>query len=437
MRYHFPSDLADIVTKRWNTAVVGDRYTPPTLPPYEHLKLLLETAYLSSMEKDESRQLRFALCYTPNTNVVTRSLVEGEVEAWPFTSDRPLNVQEIRRLATVAGVDRAAIWIRPNPNPRQPLSIHGLLNLGSTWEDLRNGFTYDYGSQPQALLIRAEAPGQLKVYQGVFQIASLRSGTLEKVQLVTAMDLLGTSSLFQEGHAFLQRKITPPKHEDISDWYGFEYDAYVNAVLAIVNNVRLHEHGGAVIFARRKSRLIKDGFVKIKYSLKPLNKYLSDNFIDFMNLRHKLGDKLWLSERKKKDAPTKAEIRSVTYLMEGAQHTFIETCKFIGDLSGTDGAIVLRTDLTLEGFGAEIISGKASSAVVYKAEGPDLDQVTELDSRQFGMRHRSAMGLCSAVPDVSVFVVSQDGGVSLVWNDIGKTFFRQGIRTTNTLMPGG
>jgi len=58
----------------------------------------------------------------------------------------------------------------------------------------------------------------------------------------------------------------------------------------------------------------------------------------------------------------------------------------------------------------------------------------ELDSEQFGMRHRSAIKLCSQCDEIIVFVVSQDGGISLVWNKERKVYLKSDIKTTNLNM---
>jgi hypothetical protein len=58
----------------------------------------------------------------------------------------------------------------------------------------------------------------------------------------------------------------------------------------------------------------------------------------------------------------------------------------------------------------------------------------ELDSEQKGMRHRSAIRLCATEPRVAIFVASQDGGISLVWNKDGDVCFKSGITTTNVNM---
>lgn len=98
------------------------------------------------------------------------------------------------------------------------------------------------------------------------------------------------------------------------------------------------------------------------------------------------------------------------------------------------GAIALRTDLSIDGFGTEILLDKARCTKVYKVSDPASKVREKLDSEQFGMRHRSAMRLCSVARDLAIFVISQDGGVSLVWNDNGDMCFKSGLKTTNINM---
>jgi len=432
MRYEFPLNLAKQVRRKWTTTI-GGQYTPPPLPGDRHLQTVLEVAYLAGLETDEARHLKFTLCCTPTVDSVRRQYQDNLVEVWPLDPDRTFNVEEVKRLATVTSLDNSAIWVRFSDNPEQPLAIHGLLNLGTSWENARNAFTYHYKALPDALLVRVQAPGRLMVYQGQYLIASLQSGKLQSSEIVP-IGLLGVYPLFTEGHGLLRAEIPEPKKEEPREWYEFEWLAYVNTVLAIVNSVHLRGHGGAVIFASKNCKFIEEEFVKIKYGFPTVTRHLKKHFTDFMTLRHQFGDMLWLTETKDKNARTEAEMRLTDYSLQEAQRRLAETCKFIGDLSGTDGAIALRTDLSIDGFGTEILLDKARRAKVYKVSDPASKVREKLDSEQFGMRHRSAMRLCSVVRDLAIFVISQDGGVSLVWNDNGDTCFKSGLKTTNINM---
>jgi DNA integrity scanning protein DisA with diadenylate cyclase activity len=120
--------------------------------------------------------------------------------------------------------------------------------------------------------------------------------------------------------------------------------------------------------------------------------------------------------------------------LRSSSQRLAEASNFVANLSGTDGAIVMRTDLSLVGFGAEIMLEAIAARPVYEVWEAGLRAGRALETEQFGMRHRSAMRLCAASKDVSVFVVSQDGAVSLVFSKENKVYIRRNITTVNANM---
>lgn len=431
----FPVDLATVVTEQWDY-LVGGQYTPPPLPNLAALKTLFEVAYLAGMETDEARPLRFMLCCTSAGEDVKREDGASPVESWELSPSRAFNVQEMRRLAAVADFDSSAIWIQFTDGEPQQLSIRGLLNLGRSWAVARNAFAYHYDPLPHALIMRANAPGRIVVYQGGYRMAALSGGKLEAGRMrMSALDLLGAHPLFEEGQKSLRSVVKPPDHEPPREWHGFEWLAYVNCILAIVNGIQAAGHGGALILNGQSSNLAGSGFVRIKYRWERGSANLRDRFVEFMNARHRHGDMIWLADWNKDIAPSEQEIKLASFPLEELQLNVARSCAFVGGLAGTDGAIVLKTDLTVEGFGTEIVLDKVKPAKAYEVDNPlEREGWRELDTEQMGMRHRSAIRLCGAEPHLAVFVVSQDGGVSLIWNKDGDVCFQSGITTTNMNM---
>ena len=92
---------------------------------------------------------------------------------------------------------------------------------------------------------------------------------------------------------------------------------------------------------------------------------------------------------------------------------------FVASLSGVDGATVLDDTLTVLGFGWEI-----------KAKADPTDTILEFDSSEssgeertldgVGMRHRSAAYLCQNVPNLVAYVISQDGDISVIFQNDGR-----------------
>ena len=434
MPYHFPADLARQVEETWS-ATAQDGYRPPALPRRPQLRQLLEVAYLAGMETDEARYLSFMLCCTPEVERVRRPLDNSDADAWVFTRDRAFNIQEVRRLSTVADLDTAAIWVRCADDPDRPPLIHGLLNLGSSWARARYAFAYHFLPLPDALLIRVPAPGRVLVYQGQMLLASLQSGMLQSGQTLSPFELLGAYPLFMDGYQLLRAQIPALRDQPAPDWRQSEWMVYVNTVLAIVNSVRLRAHGGALIVAGASCEL--EGFLRIKYKLQSASVPLKQRFVDLVTLREQYGTVLGQSGGT--DAGRSAEdglrdLKLMSFELEEAQQRLADTCRFVANFSGTDGAIVMRTDLSVEGFGTEIRLNKIRPSKVYKVEDPWQRQREEYRSESFGMRHRSALRLSSAVAELVVFVVSQDGEVTLIWNDEGQVCFKQGLKTTDLNM---
>jgi len=432
LTHSFPADFAGHLREVWDQ-LIGGQYTPPPRPSDLQLRCLLETTYFAGMETDEARRLQFTVCATPEASDV---LPQGEaepVELWPFTTDRELSVQEIRRLAAATHLDSSAIWVRFPTNEREPLAIHGLVNFGSSWAYARKGYQYGYDQIPHTLLLRAEGPGTLVAYQGQYRVAALVGGVMIKAQNPSIFDLLGAYPLLEEAHDLLRDGVVPPEYESAREWHQFEWIALVNAILAIVNTIELNGHGGALILSSQSCDL--NQLLRIKYKLSEGANDLRQRFVHFLNLRHKHGDMVWPAQFKggAPEVPAEALLLTRAELLE-SERRLAETYTFVANFSGTDGAIVIGTDLRIKGFGTEIILDKAKRSKVYEVRDPLGKTKEEGDSESFGMRHRSAMRLCGASTGLAVFVVSQDGGVSLVWNDKGDTCYRSGIQTTNANM---
>jgi hypothetical protein len=441
-RYAFPGDLADDVAARWNTRVLGVFKRPP-LPAAAQLRHLLEAAYLASQETDEARPIRFTLVCTPVVEAVRRFQQDDVVQAWNFETPRALDVQELKRLAVTTDIDGAALWVQFSDAPASPLMIRGLLNLGQSWAHARDGFAFYYEALPDALTVRVDGPGALAVYQGQYALTALAGGRLRESRF-SETSLHGLHLLLEEGHTHFESLVAGPRHAPARLAREFEWTAYVNVLLATINAIRRNGHGGAVVLAGRQSRVLapETRLIRMKYRLAHPVEHLADHYVQLVNRRSALADLQWQLEEDDQAAsqvleplvPPLNDLRLAYAEVRDANQALAEACAFVGHMAGADGAIVLRTDLAVLGFGAEIVLEQAAPVPVYEVQGLSLSRAELLDSEQFGMRHRSAMRLCAATPDAAVFVVSQDGGVSLVFHHQGQVYFRRNINTTNAGM---
>lgn len=121
--------------------------------------------------------------------------------------------------------------------------------------------------------------------------------------------------------------------------------------------------------------------------------------------------------------------------MRDAHAELVEATRFVAQLSGCDGAIVISDDLQLVGFGAEIRAELRGGVPVVEVVREMSRQYKTLDIEQFGLRHRSAVKLVSQEPEHQVLVISQDGPISAVWYDEGQVLVRKNINLVNMNMP--
>lgn len=94
----------------------------------------------------------------------------------------------------------------------------------------------------------------------------------------------------------------------------------------------------------------------------------------------------------------------------------------VASLAAVDGAVVLRRDWKIVGFGAEITETALAGDDEEVECGKPPDSIDEPHARplsHFGMRHRSAYRFCERVPGTMAFVISQDGTLR-VFCDVGE-----------------
>jgi hypothetical protein len=414
----FLADLAREVAKQWHNLVAGD-YVAPDCPPLGVLKSILESSYLAASTTEEGRHPQFNVIVTP------RSAQIADIEVlFPFEQARPLSVSELRRLAPATDFKKSAIWAGYEG---KSVAILGLVDLGTSWHRARLGFTYNY-RVAHNLIVQADRPGRLKVYQGQFQVATLADG---EISMSRGTDFhLFLHQVVNRGLERLIDKFSTPKFEHPRDFEGFWFIAHFNVFAAIANSISLSGHGGMMLILDIESDQPMS-HLRVKYSGHA--DMLRDAFIKFINARNKTADLYEKAEQEMK--PPSSAIFKAELSQHAATESLIEAIRFVAQLAGCDGGILLSPDLTLFGFGTEIRAEMADKMSV-------LEVVTEMpknykicDVEQFGMRHRSATKLVSQVRDALVLAISQDGPITAVWRDGSNVFVKRGVSLTNMNMP--
>ncbi len=97
-------------------------------------------------------------------------------------------------------------------------------------------------------------------------------------------------------------------------------------------------------------------------------------------------------------------------------------------LAGTDGAIVLGTDFSLHGFGAIINKVAVDESKVTFTDGAGYPVCYDDILKNKGTRHQSALSFVTHEEETVVFVVSQDGHVTIFENQHNVVRVERGYR---------
>lgn len=342
-----------------------------------------------------------------------------------FKTPRSLTVGEFHRLAPAADLKKSAILVEWDDEGGK---IAGLVDLGTSWYRARAGLAYKF-TCPSSLIIQADRPGRLRVYQGQFAVAELADG---KIRESSNIDIqLFMHRILHSGLAKIDRHLERPAYEYPKEYLEFEFIALYNVYSAIINEISAMKHGGMLIIRSGSGRAKR--FINTKYETHDEN--LKNSFLAFINSRHKVCDCIALHED---DHLMPYEEYYLAELhMEENFKSLIENIRFISRLSGCDGSIMLSDDLTLLGFGIEISANFAKSASVFDIIDEMKREYNQCDFEQFGMRHRSAIKLVSRNEQFTALVSSQDGPISAVWKEDDAVFIKKNINFVNMNLPWG
>lgn len=433
MTYAFPANLADQVIARWHTFVARHDQPAPPLPPAACLRMILETAFFASFAREEGRELRFVLCCAPSTEIPREG--EGDVPVVHFEHPRPLTPDTLRSLAPAVNPTSAALLVRvPEENSDSlQCEIAGVLNVGSHLARSRSGRAFYHRPSPYALLVDVRDAGELHVYRGGVKLAMLKSGRLQDQLAYSGLEFLPISDIMAGGTDALRERIQRPISEPSRESADFEWTALLNTILCIVNGMKEHGHGATLLLVAPGAETSLP--VRMKFAVDDRECMVTDRFVDFVNTRHRL------TAARANFAATGGGREGVSNLKNAtfvAEEDLADAADLAARLSAVDGALILRSDLAVVGFGAEIVLNTARRVDAFEVTGHPLRnrEWPMIDSDTFGMRHRSAVRCIASADHAAAFVVSQDGMVTFMWKQDGRLLLKRNVNTANPNMVG-
>jgi hypothetical protein len=400
----YPPDLTRYIEAHW------PRETPLDLPT-ALLDDALSAAFQASLMAEEARSTRFRLLLTAPERLPDSGAPNHGVLRLSFDHSRPLNADELRRLAPAVPFETALIGARTEQGK---LRIWGVAHSGPAWlapawggRSAVPNWTYDP-------IIHVTAPGQLAV-----RCAGQLIGALERGLLVdAALDVFDSNWLpamfarerevVQEEHAALQTRVASPTSVEHS-LIGKVAQQMLRRAIQLVRGAR---HGGLILIVDARGGAERPALrgLRLKYSFaqdEPSHRYrtLLFQILEAVAATTEKESVGWLDFASNQSA----------YFEELEQAVF-EQSRVLANLAAIDGALVLDKRFGVLGFGAEVSAELPTPERVWRATDTEGQVRSQEDIENVGTRHRAAYRFVNDHPDGLAVVISQDGGVSFVAN---------------------
>ena len=190
-------------------------------------------------------------------------------------------------------------------------------------------------------------------------------------------------------------------------------DVYTTSILALLERIRLRQHGGSVVISRVP---FDEQLAHITYTVSE-HIGLAQEVIAY----HALDD-LLRAPQSSSDPTAELARCQAELAMHRMSRQLIRGISQISLLAAVDGAVLLDGHLRLQGFGVRF-------PLLLPPETAVVDALTGTDylCEQWGLRHQSVFSVCHKCDQALGLIVSQDGEVKAVKAVDGQLFFWDGI----------
>lgn len=394
-----PSGLAQQLCNQWEHIPILKGHPRPAL---HQLAMILENAYLASMETEEGRPLKFGL--------ILRASTEADEPGHGiarFSERRPLSSNEICRLAPAT--DFSSTFIAVESTDSGPF-IWGTVDVGSEWSQFQSAERTSGMSLPFHLVITVSAPGTISLKFSDTLLYSIERGQPAQ-QSCNVLKFGPVQEFFRPVMHQLLKEAFPDNNDLISDnhffiSYGGEYLRFLARTLKYAEGLG---HGGTIIILRENDDTRVNEHLSIKYPTSSC--YQWDELVRFLSLISEEIESFKLIDGKPKVEQVPLDHwKTTSREREKLSQQLINRSRFLARLTQVDGALVMTERLRVLGFGA-VINDLTETLPTFRFCQDELCRTFgERERKVYGTRHRSAIGLCERM-DCIAFVLSQDGGV--------------------------
>lgn len=421
----YPRDLSAKVA-----AALRRRNLP--LPSPKGLDKLFEILFFTSLKAEELRSTKVSIIALNPAEPDPSPPIRILQDRWSFVSLEPrhdLSVAVLSKLsqATDPRSSSLAIWFEGT----RPY-VWGLVDQQNEFFDFINYESVSGPERPGLFQAVVTSPGWITVYHEYERLAELRINTIAFRQPDVLRHGPVYDLLVNGIEQYIERVGSRLKQDDPASGLSPQDTAelartWVQALSRLLLRTKAFRHGGAFLFARKKQDL------KIKHS------------IDYRRIRGALdaigyfetkavqsADQLVKLEGSRREfIPFQLHWDSVTAQgeLDDGRSELGNAIWFVSLLSRIDGAVLLDFDMSVQGFGVEILTTEAPFAVFRAGDAPASEKtLRSLDYEHYGTRHRSMMRYCAKHPGSVGFVISQDGDVRAIVSDKGRVLLWDDIK---------
>jgi len=400
----YPPDLARCVAAHWPASTA--LWVPARL-----LDEAIAVAFQASLTPEEARPTRFRLLLTPLAELPESGTPNQGVLRLAFDRSRPLNADELRRLAPAAPFETSLIGAHAEEDG---LRIWGVAHSGPAWlaptwggRSLVPNWSYDP-------ILHVTGPGQLAVRCAGKLVGAIEGGLLIDATLdvfdsewLPAMFAREREEIRAE-HAALQAGGASPTLVEHS-LVGRVGQHMLRRAIQLIRGAR---HGGMILVEDVGPEASPDYLhgLRLKYRLhqdEPSHRYRT---LLFQILEA-------VAAATSKESVGWSDFASdASAHLEQLEQAIFELSRVIANLAAIDGAVVLDKRFGLLGFGAEVSAELPAPPRVWRALDAEGRNLKLDDIENVGTRHRAAYRFVHDHPAGLAVVISHDGGISFVAN---------------------
>ena len=343
------------------------------LPDEAELRALLQAAFFASLHEEEARRLEFGIAWQPDARECATIVA--------ITAPLRLTPSNLAKLAPATLGDATSIAVRPENGE---LVAWALLERAST--------------SHHPLTIRVLAPGILRVdYAGVARALYAR-GEL----LLSGGDHRVARPAARLTRAFPAWAAAPDLERDV--------DLRAAVLTRLAARTLVHGHGGMILII--PAEVATPAGVRIHYPVADGAALLVQRYLRVIRDVPAPERYARLVGSRPRDLAGRVLVRDEDQL------AFAEAIEIVARLTAIDNALLLDTDLTVRGFGVQVIESDTPRRE-FRHTNPYSGDAHADDLSTFkGTRHPAGVLFCMRQPTpAAAIIASQDGNLSLAITD--------------------